>query len=349
MRVIAPRPNTRVCTCRARPGLSPDAHTKGLIAAINSLQQQQEATEEARHSAAEAAAAAAAEAAELKAALHAALQRAAELDDQEQAVQAALDERLQEQGMLAEQLRLLGRRLASLRGSGPSTQGGSAGASDADQARSPAEMQHQLDLLQKKEAAEELQRRLLTLGLGQGTLAALCSEAEHSSVAGGAVPTMKQQGSSISEPGMLPPRFAWVRLFSLLVLLCVCVWGGRGGWGGGGQGRAGGGARGCGAVAACLQAPAVGESQEIDLSLAHLACESREIVLSTAHLASSHSLQACARGAGWGVAEVAAAAACWGTSASGGVAADHACSQQALLACRSSVYFQSHEVLLAAY
>lgn len=65
----------------------------------------QEATEEARHSAAEAAAAAAAEAAELKAALHAALQLAAELDDQEQAVQAALDERLQEQGMLAEQLR----------------------------------------------------------------------------------------------------------------------------------------------------------------------------------------------------------------------------------------------------
>lgn len=58
-----------------------------------------------RHEAEQAAAGAAAEAALLKAQLHAALARAAELDDSEQAVQAVLDARLQQQAAAAEQLR----------------------------------------------------------------------------------------------------------------------------------------------------------------------------------------------------------------------------------------------------
>lgn len=228
-------------------------------ATLCSVPAPQERAEAARHAAAEAAAAAAAEAAALKAALHAALRRAAELDDAEQAVQAGLEARLQEQGALAEQLRcarvwwdsswagtpgraaagmeygslaasaastvpvrapkrncaaplsshraapaplelprrLLSKRLASLRGAGPSSQGSSA----ADPASSPAELQHQLEMQQKREASEELQRRLLARGLGHGTLAALCSDAEHSAVAGGAAPSAQHKDAAEGELG----------------------------------------------------------------------------------------------------------------------------------------------------
>ena len=72
---------------------------------MDMLQQQQEHAEALRLAAEQAALAAQAEQAGLKGQLHKALRRAAQLDDQEQAVQAELDARLLEQAQHAEQLR----------------------------------------------------------------------------------------------------------------------------------------------------------------------------------------------------------------------------------------------------
>jgi hypothetical protein len=72
---------------------------------MDTLQQQQEHADARRLAAEQAAVAAQAEQAALKGQLHEALRRAAELDDQEQAVQIELDARLLEQAQQAEQLR----------------------------------------------------------------------------------------------------------------------------------------------------------------------------------------------------------------------------------------------------
>lgn len=83
---------------------------KRLIGTLDTLQQQQAHAEARRHEVEQAAAGAAAEAALLQAQLHTALARAAELDDSEQVVQAALDARLQVAAAAAEQLKWVVRR-----------------------------------------------------------------------------------------------------------------------------------------------------------------------------------------------------------------------------------------------
>lgn len=97
--------------------------------------------------------------------------------------------------------RLLSWRLATLRGADPCMQGACSCSGSADEASSAAERQHRLELQQKQEAAEGLRCKLLARGLGPGTLAALCSDAEHSAVAGGAAPAAQQQGGGNGESG----------------------------------------------------------------------------------------------------------------------------------------------------
>ncbi|PRW45375.1 Patatin-like phospholipase domain-containing 1 [Chlorella sorokiniana] len=155
------------CTPCKQPGTalaapSPDTAVKRLIGTLDVLQQQQEHAEARRLEAEQAAAAAAAEAAHLKAELHAALARAADLDDSEQAVQGALDARLQQQAAAAEQLRLAKRRLSGLRAE-------SSGAAE--------------ELQQKQALAAELQAKLRAAGVDEATLVQLCSDAAHSCVA----------------------------------------------------------------------------------------------------------------------------------------------------------------------
>lgn len=91
---------------------------KRLIGTLDTLQQQQAHAEARRHEAEQAAAGAAAEAALLQAQLHAALARAAELDDSEQVVQAALDARLQAAAAAVEQLKWVLGRVGALAAGG---------------------------------------------------------------------------------------------------------------------------------------------------------------------------------------------------------------------------------------